>query len=263
MNERPLVTFTLLTQMAVGAFLAIVAIDLGAAGHANQASTEAMCNTALLVIVPLAFAGLLSSLLHLGAPRNAWRALANVRSSWLSREVLLALVFCGLAGLSAVLAWIPFATPSVRSAMALTAGLTGVALVYAMARVYRLRTVAGWDTALTTVSFFATTVLLGSLLVATLIALMPGVPEVVASVPLRRTAFAAAASFAVEIAVEERGNPSDLRRVLMLAGLGLCGVQALSGGRVAPAVVIAFGMAVATQVIGRYRFYVAGLSRIL
>ena len=38
-------------------------------------------------------AGLVSSTFHLANPRNAWRAMMRVRTSWLSREAVLAVVF--------------------------------------------------------------------------------------------------------------------------------------------------------------------------
>lgn len=47
---------------------------------------------ALMLGLALATAGLLSSLAHLGQPQRAWRALSQWRSSWLSREGLLALL---------------------------------------------------------------------------------------------------------------------------------------------------------------------------
>lgn len=46
----------------------------------------------LLVGSTLASVGLLSSLLHLGKPGRAWRALSQWRTSWLSREGVLALL---------------------------------------------------------------------------------------------------------------------------------------------------------------------------
>src|SRR3712207_4420362 len=46
---------------------------------------------AFALALGLVTAGLLSSLLHLGRPERAWRALSQWRSSWLSREGVLAL----------------------------------------------------------------------------------------------------------------------------------------------------------------------------
>lgn len=263
MNERPLVAFTLLVQLAVGAFLTLGALDVWAGGLTGQPSAQALANGALLATGPVVAAALLASLLHLGTPRNAWRSLANLRSSWLSREILFALAFAGLGGLFAALRWSGAGGPALRSGVALAAGLCGVTLVYAMARVYRLRTVRSWDTPLTAVSFFATTLLLGSLSVGTGLALLPDVPGALVTGPLRAIAVVAAGCFGAEFAAAGGGTLLGIRRLLLLVGLALCVVLQLSAGRVTALVVLAFGVALAAQVLGRYLFYVTGLRRSL
>jgi DMSO reductase anchor subunit len=45
----------------------------------------------------LVAAGLVSSMLHLANPKNAWRAFARFRTSWLSREAVFAVLFMGSA----------------------------------------------------------------------------------------------------------------------------------------------------------------------
>ena len=53
----------------------------------------------------LAIGGLISSTFHLGNPQRAWRAFSQWRSSWLSREgvlALIALALCGCVALSRV-----------------------------------------------------------------------------------------------------------------------------------------------------------------
>ena len=55
--------------------------------------------------VTLAGAGLLASLLHLGQPRRFLKAFTQWRSSWLSREAVLAMATFGLFGLFAA-AWV-------------------------------------------------------------------------------------------------------------------------------------------------------------
>lgn len=56
-------------------------------------------------------AGLLSSMLHLGRPERAWRAFSQWRSSWLSREGVLASASYVPAGLFAI-GWVFFETVS-------------------------------------------------------------------------------------------------------------------------------------------------------
>jgi len=106
-SHDPLVAMLVLTQASAGA----LAVDL-ATGH-----RPATTSTALV----LALAGLAISILHLGRPERAWRALAGWRHSWLSREV-------GALGLFASLAFLAVLTGSASvQAVAAGAGLAGVA----------------------------------------------------------------------------------------------------------------------------------------
>lgn len=91
--------------------------------------------------------GLLSSTLHLGNPQRAWRALSQWRSSWLSREGVMAIAtFVPLA----ISAW--FAVVEGRYLAA--AGLIGTVMcgvtVYCTAMIYAsLRSIQAWNTGLT------------------------------------------------------------------------------------------------------------------
>jgi anaerobic dimethyl sulfoxide reductase subunit C (anchor subunit) len=260
-TERPLVAFTLLSQTAVGAFLTLGALDVWGGALAGQPAAEALTNGVLLAIGPVMAGALAASLLHLGTPAGAWRALRNVRSSWLSREVLLALVFALTGAAFAGLRATGRGAADLRTAFAAAAGLSGVALVYAMARVYRIRTVPAWDTPLTEISFFATALLLGTLGVGTGLVLLPGVPDALVVRPLQWIALAAAAGFGAELAAQGRGPLHGLRRILLLAGLALCVGLLLSAARATALLVAAFALALAAQALGRYLFYVDGLRR--
>jgi len=162
-----------------------------------------------------------------------------------------------------VLRWSGAGSPALRTRVAILAGACGLALVYAMARVYRLRTVPAWDSALTTLSFFATTVLLGSLGVGAGLALLPGVPATLVTPPLHVIAVAAAGAFGAELAQRGTGRLHGLRRLLLLAGLALCVLLLLTGARASWLLVGAFASALAAQATGRYLFYDTGLRRAL
>ncbi len=62
-------------------------------------TTRDFIGTVLVLALALVGAGLLSSTAHLGRPERAWRALTQWRSSWLSREGILALLTFVPAGL--------------------------------------------------------------------------------------------------------------------------------------------------------------------
>ncbi len=102
----------------------------------------------------LALAGLAgaASTLHLGRKLRAWRAVLNLRRSWLSREVALFTAFCAAS------AWHLSGVGTSRWS-ALAAGVLGFALLYAMDRVYDVTRTPG-------VAFHSARMLLTGLLAA-------------------------------------------------------------------------------------------------
>jgi len=73
---------------------------------------------------------------HLGRPLRAWRAVRNLRHSWLSRELALVGAFLALAGAS--LGAAPLNRP-----LAWAAALTGLAALFAVDRVYQVAVKVG------------------------------------------------------------------------------------------------------------------------
>jgi len=136
--ELPLVAFTLLGQMAAG-----MALFSFFAGPLTMPFLVALGGL-------IGLAGL-ASLLHLGTPSNAWRAMIHFKKSWLSREILVFALFGG--------SWLlAFAMPGMGK---LPLAACGIALVYSMAQVYRLRSIPAWDTNRTLLAFTLSAILLG------------------------------------------------------------------------------------------------------
>ena len=150
-SEMPLVFFTLITQAAVGVFWS-------AGWTYNMFLLLLQTNSSPLWLVPYGMVGillamaLLISFAHLGRKRNAWRVLANLKKSWLSREIL----SLGAFGL-AVLVYIVFRT----FFSALLAALAGLVVITSMANVYRLRSMPAWNNSRTLGAFLLSALLLG------------------------------------------------------------------------------------------------------
>lgn len=159
-EEMPLILFTLFSQMAVGGFWAMLWTFPGIWN--GMARFQPIPQ--ILIGICLA-AGMLASLAHLGKKKNAWRALGNLRKSWLSREIL----FTGLFGAG----WLFTAAGNLlwhRSpieGMALTAAF-GLGLIYSMSRVYRLPAIPAWNTRQTNLVFIVSALLLGQSLMRVL-----------------------------------------------------------------------------------------------
>jgi anaerobic dimethyl sulfoxide reductase subunit C (anchor subunit) len=162
-REWSLIAFTILGQMSVGAFLVLGVVRFFATRKAGEEEADRLSDRALVAIVPVLVLGLIASVFHLGNPTNAYRAVANFGSSWLSREILFGVIFAVLLGIYAIMQWRKIATSAVRAIVGWLAGIAGVILVYSMAQIYMLETQPAWNTIMTPLSFFTTTFLLGSL----------------------------------------------------------------------------------------------------
>ncbi len=157
-----IIVFTTLSGMGFGL---IAMLGLGAAPSDG---------TAGLVVCALAFIltgiGLASSTFHLGHPERAWRALTQWRSSWLSREGVLAVVTLGIFAIYAA-QWV-FAADRV-AAVGILLTLLSLVTVYATAMIYgSLKTVPRWRTGLTPLCYLLFAAAGGALLAATVSALM-------------------------------------------------------------------------------------------
>ncbi len=103
------------------------------------------------IVLLLIGTGLLSSTLHLGHPERAWRALSQWRSSWLSREgVLAVLAMLTLVGWG----WHLFAVGTPPLWMNIAAAALMAVTVYATSMIYAsLKTVARWHHPLTPICY--------------------------------------------------------------------------------------------------------------
>ena len=283
MKERSLVAFTLLSQMAVGAFWVLGALHLWFARQAGPATAETWTRIALLVVVPVMMAAMLASLWHLGTPLYAWRALANLSSSWLSREILFAVLFTAAAATLAVLCWFNLGPPGARTVLGWAATLLGLALIFSMANAYRLRTIPAWDTWLTLVSFLVVALLLGALAVGVVLAVTADVSFELLRSPLQWIALGSIVLLTVELVgtafwfarlvtgqgaalrsagkiMQEHRWILGLRLALGTAGVVAAGValalwsQAIQHGL---PVIVVFGLVLASEVLGRLLFYEA------
>ncbi|HEV8296177.1 MAG TPA: DmsC/YnfH family molybdoenzyme membrane anchor subunit, partial [Acidimicrobiales bacterium] len=155
----PLVALTVLSQIAVGAVSATVVLEsLVAILGARSEVGDALGRGALAAFL-LGACALGASLLHLGRPAVAWKALRNLRTSWLSREVALlgAFVAAALGYALARALQLPGLLPGV------IAVLLGGAGVFASGRLYLIPARPMWNSPRTIVGFFATALALGPL----------------------------------------------------------------------------------------------------
>ncbi|CAN5705176.1 dimethyl sulfoxide reductase anchor subunit [soil metagenome] len=157
MHPAPsIIVFTTLSGMGFG-LIAVLSLGLVASG------SGAIIGGAALAIA-LSGGGLLASLAHLGHPERAWRALSQWRTSWLSREGVLAIATLAAFGAYAG-AWILLGVP--LAPLGLITALIAAATVYATAMIYAsIRAVAAWHHPLIPVCYLGFAAAGGTLLAA-------------------------------------------------------------------------------------------------
>lgn len=284
----PLILMLILTQMSVGTLFAMALL----ASH-TSAAISAILGVASFVVLQ---AGLAASVLHLGRPLGAWRFFLGLRTSWMSREILVfgllaaanAGVACtALAGYGGsrwdlpILSWFGNATTT----FACLSALLGLAAIYCSAMIYIDTRRTFWKAALTLPNFFGTTVLLGFTLAACLLGWSAVWLDGSVAPAARNCAIAAAVIRTVLFAWEASGFFTSLRdvtnanhcsariiwelcrplafaRFLFFAASTLCGLFAIthSGTAAALAATVAFATTTASQIIERYFFFSAVIA---
>ena len=101
--------------------------------------------------------GLLSSVLHLANPKNAWRAFSRFRTSWLSREGVFAVAFFPFAFAYLVLSWFSLAQLEwLRLLLGMLATLLAWVTLFSTGMIYGcLKTIRQWNTPLVPANYLA------------------------------------------------------------------------------------------------------------
>lgn len=156
-EEWPLMTFTLLSQLAVGTFILLMLINASIGKKDSQAAKA--INFGFTAVGPITLLALIFSVFHLGDPLGAPRSILNLGSSWLSREILTSGGFLAL--------WFVFWWLSRKgkesNALGWIAALVGLAAIFSMASIYSSSIRPAWDNVNTYIAFFGATLAMGVL----------------------------------------------------------------------------------------------------
>lgn len=154
--EAPLIAFTVLAQMAVGAHIIINAGDL-LGRPANQLNKFRFV---ILVVMGLSF---IFSAFHLGSPLRAFNVYNRVGYSGLSNEILYGSGFMAIAGLLWLTNVLNFGGAILAKVLNVISIIVGIVFMFAMANVYNLNTVPAWYSIHRAYEFWFTVLTLGVL----------------------------------------------------------------------------------------------------
>lgn len=159
MHDMPLVIFTLLSQLVIGGFVTLWWIE-----RKTKNVTKKTGLTISIVLVLLTGISLLVSMLHLGQPMHAYRAILNLDESWLSREI----AFYGLFfGVSLLYTWFWYKDQaSNRNKIGWAVSIAGALAIFSSAMIYFIPAIPAWNGLTTILMFYLTSLILGPLFVA-------------------------------------------------------------------------------------------------
>jgi len=176
----PLIGMLVLTQIAVGMLTGAAGLAFGADEVFHAVQTP-LTRTAFAILN----LGLLVSIAHLGRPLGAWRFFLGLRTSWMSREILVFSLFAGAAGaFTGACVWhdlapgiakipghqyLPSPEPFLHP-LALATSALGLLGVFCSAMIYVDTRRSFWSGELVFTKFFGTTFLLGTAGVAVILA---------------------------------------------------------------------------------------------
>ena len=164
--DWPLTAFTLITQLVLGAFAVLWVTDQAARHLARPEEQEYLTRVGVWLLGPLMAVGFAVSMLHLGQPMFAFRALSNPATSWLSREILSLGAFFVLGGGYALLWWRWQDKFALRASYGAVVAVVGAVGLVSMVGLYLLPAMPTWNNVATPLAFVASALLLGPVLVA-------------------------------------------------------------------------------------------------
>ncbi|WP_253384565.1 dimethyl sulfoxide reductase anchor subunit family protein [unidentified bacterial endosymbiont] len=166
-HEWPLVIFTVFGQCVAGALIVMGFVWF----NEKDEAVKARIVRSMFFLWLVMGIGFMASVLHLGSPLRAFNSLNRVGASALSNEIAAGSIFFAVGGfwwLVSVLGKMP---PALGKIWLLIGQILGIVFVWAMTRVYQIDTVPTWYTGYTTLAFFLTLVLGGTLFAALLLRL--------------------------------------------------------------------------------------------
>jgi anaerobic dimethyl sulfoxide reductase subunit C len=170
-REWALPVYTILMQLAAGSIFVLWCLRSYLRKRYDRKTVDSITRNPLMVIFASVMIGVIASHFHLSKPFFSFLSILNLANSWLSREVVLTVVFLISLG------WLAFIQEDykVREKFIIFLGwfstVIGIGTVLCMAMLYLLPTQEAWNSPFTIVHYGLTAFLLGVITIAALLVL--------------------------------------------------------------------------------------------
>lgn len=167
-SEWSLLFFTLIGQFSAGLTTVLLVYTI-ITPRRNDNAQASFLKIGLLVATGAISIALIISFLHLSAPLSSVFALTNIKSSWLSREILMVSAYAASV-FGTTLYWLFYkGKRSFLIPLLTISSVLGLTMVLTMAKLYMIETIPLWNTPGTLIAFYVNTILLGSSFVLVLL----------------------------------------------------------------------------------------------
>lgn len=162
-KEIPLIGFTLFSQLSVG-ILILYNFVIFLPTFRNKGIHPAQFKTIPVLSFIFLAVSVIFSLTHLGKPVRALNSLDNISTSWLSREILMLILYFVSSSLFILSIFILKEWKRLMLALLNIASVCGILLIFSMSKIYSSVPVPLWHPAFTFLNFLAATVTMGGIL---------------------------------------------------------------------------------------------------
>lgn len=159
-QDIPLIGFTLLSQLSVGALI-LYNLIVYLPTYRNKTHLPSQFKTIPVLVFTFAVISVMFSVFHMGRPLKALNTLDNLSSSWLSREILMIITYLLLSGLFTLFLFIKSEWKRLGLVLLNLATVSGIVLIFTMSRIYSSLPIPVWQPIFTFLNFVATTLALG------------------------------------------------------------------------------------------------------
>lgn len=161
-KEWPLIINTILAQLAGGLFIFLAVDRMILLNQSQGALAIQLTDSGMAMVGPIIVLAMFLSLFHLGKPFRAYRAMANLPTSWLSWEILLFSAFFALWAVS-------YLMDTANLYLLGVTAFVAIMNVVSMSNIYSSTGRPGWKGAVTYLDFLGSMVIFGSVLSAFII----------------------------------------------------------------------------------------------
>ncbi len=161
LREWALPVYTILTQLATGSLLCLWLIRSFYRSRIPGDQIDKIFRNPLLILFSTVVFGVIGAHFHLSRPIFSLFAVLNVKTSWLSREIVFTILLFLLLGALVAIHWYLPGYHRLKTTLGWGTVLAGLVTVYCMSQIYLLPTQKTWDSPLTILIYIASMLVMG------------------------------------------------------------------------------------------------------